>query len=186
LLLLCVEEHTSAARSADDPSLRNRETCDEKDPVRAMPTFHDRGICAARWRVVYEQSTAELPVSESTGARSVCAHVSGTERPRRHELHLRSGRKAGFGFPAGRGRFSRRLCPRSQEAARPVEKIPRRLGKPVGCGTDALVRAISNCNLNPKMKSPPIYRRAWRDGKKLRTPLPAKHRLSPAIALRCS
>jgi hypothetical protein len=36
------------------------------------------------------------------------------------------------------------------------------------------------------MKSPPTYRRAWRDAKKLRTPLPAKHRPSPAIALRCS
>ena len=151
--------------------------CDEKDPVRPLPTFHHRGICAVlQWRVHYQQSTADLRVAESSGARSLRAHVSGTERPRRHELLFRPRRKAGFGFPAasdgGRGGFSGRRCPRSQAAARPVEKIPLRLGKPVGSGADTLVRAISSCNL--KMESPPFSGRAGRDAEKLRAPLPAK------------
>src|SRR5208337_3474117 len=126
---------------------------DEKDPVYILPAFRHRGICAVRR--VSQQPTAGLRVSKPSGARSLYAHVSGAERPCLLELHLRSGRKAAFGLPAGRGRFSRRLCPRNQEAARPVEKVQRRLGKPVGRGADAPVRGavplISGCaqRLNP-------------------------------------
>ena len=122
--------------------------CDEKDPVRPLPTFHHRGICAVlQWRVHYQQSTADLRVTESSGTRILCAHVSGTERPRRHELLFRPRRKAGFGFPAAGERFSRRHCPRNQAAARPVEEIPLRLGKPVGCGADTLVRGTCAVDL---------------------------------------
>ncbi len=112
--------------------LGSLETCDEKDRVRALPalpTFHHCGICAVR--VLYQQSTADFSAAESSRTRSLCAYVSGTDRPCWHELHLRPGRKAGFGFPAARARFSGHRCPRTQAGARPIEKIPRRLGKPV-------------------------------------------------------
>ena len=79
-------------------------------------------------------------------------------------------------FPQAEAVSSWRRCPRTKEAARPAEKIPRRLGKPVEGGTDTPVRAISSCNLNLEMKSPPFYARAWRDSEKLRAPLPSKHR----------
>src|SRR4029077_10644770 len=111
----------------------------ETGPVCALPAFHQRGICPVpRWHVLYQQRTADLSICESSGSCSLCAHVSGTECPRRHELLLRPWRTAGLGLPAARECFSRRRRPRTQATARPVEKISHRLGKSIASDADTL------------------------------------------------